>query len=422
MNDKLTTDILNYSRYLPIEDRLSGQGDSIYAPWIENDDFSEKISTTIGTAPEPYTRLKNVASIIGLDKLIDDIDSCECYNMDTGANFIKKIIKMTPTLLSGKYDLSSSMACARKGVIDELLLHYIPFRLNGITAYHRLHNDDYPSIEIDNMNRIMMRAYRILQLKSGDVHSSGEIPDHIMDVINTIVDYVRGLYDLFHIKEHDPIGNVENLYMYHIYLVTSSAPIYIKAKEIYKKRIVEPVNLTDIFQHYSESGNHPLLYYQMESQKYQSLKDKVHEFSDMIMDNTAKQFNFFGDNVFTSHNMDEIEKELRYLSKEKIARIANIGDEDTIQFKTDDQIGMYLKEELGCPMCEIQMIRNGGVDYITCISYEGDTFIIFTTTKKPDTIYGLSLLSGKNTAERKLLSFDNNEDTEFRLVMDDELK
>ena len=421
MNDKLTTEFSKYLRYLPLEDRACIKTDTYRAPWLENDDFSEMIASMSESIPETYMRLKSVASIIGLDKLIDDIDSCECYDMKTGATFIKKIISATPTLLSGKYDLNPSMSSARKGVIDELLLHYIPFRLNGISAYHQLHKHDYPSLEIDNMSKIMQRAYRVLQLKARDVHASDEIPDFIMDAINIIVDYVRALYDLFNIKEHDPLENVENLYMYHIYLLTSSVPIYVKAKEIYKNRIVEPVNLTDIFQHQSENDS-PLLYYQMESRKPQPLSDKVQEFSDMIIDNTAKQFNFFGDNVFVSHDMDEIEKELRYLSKEKIAQIANIGEEDSIQFKVDEQIGMYLKEELSCPMCEIQMIRDGRVDFITCISYEGDTFIIFTKTKKPDTIYGLSLLSGKDVKERKLLSFDNNEDTEFRLVVDDNLK
>lgn len=421
MNDELRTDFAEYLRYLPIEDRICIKGDDVHAPWLKNDEFSEMLSSMKERPSEAYIKLKSVASIINLDKVIDGLEDCPCYDMTTGANFIKKIIALTPTLLSGKYDLTSSSSCARRGVIDELLLHYIPFRLQGITAYHQLHKDNYPSINILSMSKIMQRAYRTLQLRTREVHVTDDIPDFILECINVIVDYVRGLYNLFNIKEHDPIGNVENLYMYHIYLVTSSAPIYVKAKEIYKNRIVEPVNLTDIFQHYPENSS-SLLYYQTESPKSQPLSDKVHEFSDMIIDNTAKQFNFFGDNVFLSHNMKEIEQEFRYLSKEKIARIANIEEEDSIQFKIDEQVAMYLKEELSCPMCEIQMARDGRVDFITCISYEGDTFIIFTTTKKPDTIYGLSLLSGKGVKERKLLSFDNNEDTEFRLVMDDELK
>lgn len=422
MTDNFKHDIGMHLKYFPVQDRPLVERYEGELASIMPTKFSDVLASVSEETSDEVTNLKSVAAIIGLDKMIDDLDSCLCYDMVTGASFIKKIIAMTPTLLSGKYDLSPRMACARKGVIEQLLLHYIPFKLDGIRLYNGLHDDDKPTLQLNEFHDAMRHAYRRLQLNKYRLHYQDDIvPDCILSDIELIIDYVRALYDIFHIENADPTDNVENLYMHLIYLLTSSAPIYVKAKEMYKKRIVEPTNLTDIFQN-NPNKNFLYNYQAMEATSKRQKIDNIREFSNMIMDNTKKQFNFFGDNVFKSMNIDDVQKEFRYLSKDKLASFANIEEEDSIEFKLDEQVGMYLKEELNCPICEVQMVRDGRVDYMTCILYEGDTYVLFTTAKRPDTIFGLSLLTGKNVTERKLLSFDTNEDTEFKLVMDDELK
>lgn len=363
MMDNYKHNIATHLRYFPIQDRIFSERYAIEGiPSSQDDKFSEVLSSIKEEESEEYTKLKSVASIIGLEKMVDDLESCPCYNMDTASTFIKKIISLTPTLLSGKYDLLPSAACARKGVIEELLLHYIPFKLEGISIYQDLHDSKSPLLELQEFHTLMRHAYHRLFLNSRRCISPDDIPEVIINDITTIIDYVRMMYDLFSIKDADPTDNVENLYMYLIYLMTSSAPIYVKAKELYKNRIVEPVELTDIFQN-NPNQNFYRHYQMMEAGNRNPATDKIREFSDMIMDNTKKQFNFFGDNVFKSSNMDEIEKEFRYLSKDKISSFANIAEDDNVQFKLDSNIGMYLKEELNSPICEVQMVRDGSVNY-----------------------------------------------------------
>lgn len=359
------------------------------------------------------------ASCLHLERIIDTLEKTECYNIQTARNFFEKFFKLSKEFMSAKFDLSPRTAEMRCKLIELLIFDYIPYKMGVIKAYNNFTSTNLPSISLQDMaTSRLIEAYNVCAAGCEGYVSK----NRMMDAVKYIIDYVRYIYDIYQLEKPFETDELSNIYIYYIYLKTSSSPLYIDAKTMFKERIVEPIDWNSQTSYDDENNNQqkfPNNLYQNRLTGDDVETSVIREFGEILADNSKKQFSMFGDNVFKFLNIEHVMKELRYLNKDTLSQFANIMENESIVFKLPEQLAMYVKNELNCPMCEVQMIRDGAVDYISCIEYEGDTYVLFTTTSKPDTVYGISMLTGKDDiTQRKLLSFDKNDDTEFELVVD----
>ena len=101
--------------------------------------------------------------------------------------------------------------------------------------------------------------------------------------------------------------------------------------------------------------------------------------------------------------------------------LPNVVEPCKIDFNINDQFKMYLQSELECKLLNVMIKNNHEASTYTILSYDGDNFVLFTATDRPDSLLGLTINESSDTKERKLISIDRDEDVTFQFRINDEL-
>lgn len=133
----------------------------------------------------------------------------------------------------------------------------------------------------------------------------------------------------------------------------------------------------------------------------------------------------FGDKTIAdsiaSKGLEYLKKDLYRFNQDMVKTyIPNVVEPCVIDFNIHEQLKMYIQVELECKLLAAMIKNNDVYTMFTIMNYEGDNFVLFTSSNDKDVLMGLTINEEPDSKERKIITIDKDEDISYQFTINDE--
>lgn len=122
-----------------------------------------------------------------------------------------------------------------------------------------------------------------------------------------------------------------------------------------------------------------------------------------------------------SRGLEYLKKDLYRFNQDMVkAYIPNVVEPCVIDFNIHEQLKIYIQVELGCRLLAAMIKNNDVSTMFTIMNYEGDNFVLFTSSNDKDVLMGLTINEEPDSKERKIITIDKDEDISYQFTINDE--
>ena len=133
----------------------------------------------------------------------------------------------------------------------------------------------------------------------------------------------------------------------------------------------------------------------------------------------------FGDksiaDSITSRGLEYLKMDLYRFNQDMVKTyMTNVVEPCVIDFNIHEQLKMYIQVELECKLLAAMIKNNDVSTMFTIMNYEGDNFVLFTSSNDKDVLMGLTINEEPDSKERKIITIDKDEDISYQFTINDE--